>query len=581
MPPADSAPDTAPPAPVTGPPEAGRPGRARTGSRWRFAGRWLVTLVAVLVPAVSWGVATATAEASLGPHVARSEVTLDDAVTVDLGPLGTVVIDSPLPLTLGARVVVREIPREVTAVGQASTLSAIGADVEGYVQFFSGPQSTLDVVREQLLHDAARRTVGAVVVIGVLIWLVRTGLGDRRRAELVARARPHRALTTGGVVIALVVALGVTGSERGERERAEVGQVTTVFDGTPLEGARITGRLAGVIDTYGEVVVDVYRDNELFYDQAVIDLRAAWERRELSDAELAAARASVLPPATPASEDDPTAGEDGAENPDEDDDAAAEPDLVTVVTVTDLHCNVGMARVLRAVAELSEAEVVLNSGDSTINGTGVESYCVSAFVGAVPDGATMVVADGNHDSAETSAQERAAGAVVLDGEVVEVAGMRILGDSDPNATRIGVGTMLVGAETVADQGRRLADLACDDGAGVDLLLVHNPNVGNRALDRGCVPAQISGHLHRRVGPVAYGEGVRFVGVSTAGAALDQATVGPLNGIAELAVLRFDRTTRRFVDYRLVRVHPDGVVTVGFAVRWPGSPVQPLSGDGPR
>src|SRR5690606_26944928 len=109
--------------------------RARTvrALRWALAG------FAVLLPSIVWGVATASAEASLGPHLAHYEVTLDQQVTIDLGPLGTVVIDSPAPV-LGARVVVQEIPREVTSLGAASTLDALGQDLESYVQFFTGPQ---------------------------------------------------------------------------------------------------------------------------------------------------------------------------------------------------------------------------------------------------------------------------------------------------------------------------------------------------------------------------------------------------------------------------------------------------------
>ena len=40
------------------------------------------------------------------------QVDADAEVTVDLGPLGTLVIDSPLPAGLGVHVVVREIPRD-------------------------------------------------------------------------------------------------------------------------------------------------------------------------------------------------------------------------------------------------------------------------------------------------------------------------------------------------------------------------------------------------------------------------------------------------------------------------------------
>jgi predicted phosphodiesterase len=343
-------------------------------------------------------------------------------------------------------------------------------------------------------------------------------------------------------------------------------QASAVFDGTPLEGARITGRLAGVIDTYGGYVVDAYRDNESFYDGAVTNLETAWAERAASDAELAVLRrSSTLRSPTAPTSPSPTTGADGA-------DEGSEP--VVMLVVSDLHCNVGMARVIRSVAEHSGATIVLNAGDTTINGTAVESYCVTAFVGAVPDGAQMVVADGNHDSEQTSAQERAAGVVVLSGEVVDVAGVRILGDSDPNATRIGVGTSLVGEETVVDAGRRLAEVACADRDGVDLLLVHNPNVGNRAQDEGCAPAQVSGHVHRRIGPTAHGEGVRFVSSSTAGAVQGQATLGPLNGVAELTILRFDPDSRSFIDYRLVRVFPDAQVSVGFAVRWPDGVAEP-------
>src|SRR5665647_2026842 len=81
----------------------------------------------------------------------------------------------------------------------------------------------------------------------------------------------------------------------------------------------------------------------------------------------------------------------------------AEP--VVMLLVSDLHCNIGMAEVIGAVAELSGAQVVLNAGDTTLNGTAVESYCVTAFADALPDGATMLVVTGNHDSPETAAQE--------------------------------------------------------------------------------------------------------------------------------------------------------------------------------
>ena len=91
--------------------------------------------------------------------------------------------------------------------------------------------------------------------------------------------------------------------------------------------------------------------------------------------------------------------------------------------VSDLHCNVGMAEVIRAAIEATGATVVLNGGDTTANGSEVEAYCVTAFDRAIPDDVRVVVADGNHDSAVIAGKERDAGWTVLNGGVVDVGGV--------------------------------------------------------------------------------------------------------------------------------------------------------------
>jgi len=523
--------------------------------------RWIAVGVAVAVPSLALGVATATADANLGPHAARYDVTLDHEITVDVGPLGTLVIDSPLPLMLGARVVVQEIPSEITAVEATGTLEELGEDLDRYVQFFAAPEATITVVARALVIDALRRALFAAVLTVLVILGLRAALGPQRRGELAAGMRPHAGLLVGGGSVVVMVLATLTASVPLGADSSRERVASSVFDDTPLEGARITGRLAGIIDTYGGYAVDAYWDNQRFYDDATSAVREAWARQEALQAEIARLRSAD--PSLPATEEP----EDGATEP------------VVMLVVSDLHCNVGMVPVIREVAELAGADIVLNAGDSTVNGTSVESYCVTAFAGAVPDGAVQVVADGNHDSPETANQERSVGAHVLDGQVIEVAGVRILGDADPRATRIGTGTVQRGEESVADISRRLADVACEDPDGVDLLLVHDPLMGNASLEEGCVPAQVSGHMHRRLGPVWHGNGTRYVSSSTAGARLGQPTVGPLNGVAELTVLRFDPDSRRIVDYRLVRVHPDTDASVGAWLDWPGEPLAPTPRNG--
>ena len=508
----------------------------------RRIGRWLVVALAVLIPSAAWGVTTASTQGSLGPHTARYDVTIDGSVTVDLGPLGTVVIDSPLPLGLGARVVVQEIPAEVTAIDAATSLESLGRAAEGYVAFFNGPEATVELAIRGLVTDALQRTALAAVLLTLVLVALRAALGRERRAELAHIWRPRRTAILGATTVVVLVGATVAGSGLLSRPLGEERTASAVFDGTPLEGARITGRLAGVVDTYGGQAVDAWRDNEQFYAAADEAVRSAWRVRQEADQRLVSTRFADT--------------DDDAEQP------------VTAVVVSDLHCNIGMAEVIGTVVELSDASIVLNAGDTTVNGTAVESYCVQTFADAIPGGVTTIVANGNHDGPVTTEQELDAGWTVLAGEVVEVDGIRILGDVDPRATRIGSGTSLVGDETVAGLRSRIAETACADDDGIDLLLIHDPVIGEETLRRGCAPAQVSGHYHQRIGPVRFGEGVKYTSTSTAGARLGQPTVGPLSGVAELTVLRFDPETHRIVDYRLVRVLPDASATVTVALRWP-------------
>ncbi|MCR6690427.1 metallophosphoesterase [Cellulomonas sp.] len=540
----------------------------------RWAVRGALALVAVLFSAAV-GLVTAHTQGSFGPHLADYAVTTDGTVTVDLGPLGTLEVASPLPVGLGAHVTVQEIPSSFTEVSDASTLESLSGDLQVYVQFFSGPQATVADVTQGILLDALRRAVGVLTAIVVVSWLVRLLLGATRRAEIARALEPHRGHVAVGTVLVLVVVAASTSSAAPAAPVADTRALSHVFDGTPLEGARVTGRLGGVIDTYGAKALAAYRTNQEFYERADASLVASWDQRAALEAatvpprlEPAAPSAPATAPATapPTGPGGPPTTTSPTQNPTPTPTTAPE-DLVVALVVTDLHCNVGMARLLTSLAERADVDVVLDAGDTTMNGTAVEQYCVTTFARAVPDGVELVTSPGNHDSAQTSGEYAAAGARVLDGSVVEVDGLRILGDSDPNETRVGGGTASLG-ESLPDTATRLAETACDDEDGVDLLLVHTPEVGETTLDRGCAPAQVSGHLHRRYGPEQIGLGIRYISSSTAGATLGQPTIGPLRGDAELTLLRWDPATRLLVDYRIVTVRPDASALVGPAVPWP-------------
>ena len=570
-------------------PDTASPARSRPARPRRWLPRVLLALAAVVV-AVGFGVTTASAELSLGPHEARYDVTTDSTVTIDLGPLGTLQIDSPLPLGLGARVTVEEIPVDVDALHGIDTLQALTGDLNSYLQFFTGPQATVADAARALAVDAAWRSLAALAVL-VAVWFAgRALLGAARRAELTARLAPHtREIVAGGVVVVLVGTLVTASEEDRARERVQAQPASAVFDGTPLEGARITGRLGGIVDTYGGLVIRAYQENEDFYRQADDALVAAWDgweqRREAVQA--AAARAAAAEDGTDGA--DGTDGTDRGEPGDVDgadsaDGAAAEPgatpgptgtpgptptpdaEPITFLLISDLHCNVGMAPVVRTMTELSGASAVLDAGDTTMNGTSVEQYCVSTFARAIPDGVDLVTAPGNHDSAETTAQYARAGATVLDGGVIDLHGLRLLGDRDPKATRLIV--TQTQDESYADVGARLSEVACADDDGVDLVLFHNPRVAPALLADGCVPALLSGHMHTRTDPEQVGQGIRYISSSTAGAQENEPRIGPLKGTAEMTLLRWDPDTRRIVDWQLIEIGTDATATVHDPLPWP-------------
>lgn len=559
-----SAPDPAA-APV---PEPARPSRLR-----RWLPRALLGLAAVLV-SVGFGVTTATAELSLGPHEARYDVTTDATVTLDLGPFGTLQIDSPLPVGLGARVTVEEIPADVDALHGIDTLQALTGDLNSYLQFFTGPQATIEDAARALVADAAWRSLAALAVLVGAWFAGRALLGAARRQELTARLAPHtRQIVAGGVAVVLVGTLVTASEEDRARERVQAQPASAVFDGTPLEGARITGRLGGIVDTYGGLVIRAYQENEDFYRQADDALVAAWgdweDRRETSEpAPVAATGPTATPTPTPPDEagtadepaDEPTATDSPSPTATED----AEP--LTFLLISDLHCNVGMAPLITSMAEMSGAVAVLDAGDTTMNGTSVEQYCVSTFARAIPDGVDLITAPGNHDSAETTAQYARAGATVLDGGVIDVHGLRLLGDHDPKATRLIV--TQTQDESYADVGTRLSEVACDDGDGVDLVMFHNPRVAPTLLADGCVPALVSGHMHTRTDPEQIGQGIRYISSSTAGAQENEPRIGPLKGTAEMTLLRWDPDTRRIVDWQLVEIGTDASATVHDPEPWP-------------
>lgn len=291
---------------------------------------------------------------------------------------------------------------------------------------------------------------------------------------------------------------------------------------TPVNGLSIEGQSVPNVQVAGNLLneaVRVLEVNENFY--------------QLLQARTAEAMAEV-------------AGED------------ADRGLATFVFESDLHCNLGMTRVISEVAVQADASFVLSAGDITMSGTQLEALCTEVYLSRL-GGTPLVLVLGNHDSMQTGSGLEASGAAVLRGEPVEIAGLTLLGDSDPYRSQIGSPTTLRGEETASEFTDRTADTACDTDP--DILLIHNPAYAESAIEDECAPVVLSGHRHREQGPTLTGHTVAYSVDNSGGTGENTPSYGPLATNSAVALFYYDPDTGTVSGYRTVEFGRDGTVTV--------------------
>jgi predicted phosphodiesterase len=173
----------------------------------------------------------------------------------------------------------------------------------------------------------------------------------------------------------------------------------------------------------------------------------------------------------------------------------ANDDTVRVLHVSDLHLNPGAFDIISSVVDQFGIDVVVDTGDMTDFGSAAEARYVEQVGGL---GVPYVYVRGNHDSAATQAVIAAQpNARVLDGpDVVEVAGLRFLGQGDPRftpdkTTRDDDAPVSV----LTGVGRTLARSVGTALEPPDVVAVHDPLVAGPLLGR--TPVVLAGHAHER------------------------------------------------------------------------------------
>lgn len=509
---------------------------------------WVLALLALPL-AVAWGIGTAHTTDYLGPHRSRFATTYDGEVRVDLGPLG----DAQLPRSLGP------IGLEVH-VGGLGTEDGVGTTLNGdqvlaaYATLYADPGGTLRGVGEELAVSAGVKAVVAEVVLVAVggCWRVRGGF---LTPHALGQTSTRRGLLAYATVVVLVVGSCLAPPERGGELRYPV----TVADGTAVAGLTVNN----------PVLADVLN-------------RGISGARLLANRQLAAVDAYV---------------------------STAEANLVLqrnrwpaprtgermIFGFSDLHCSQAMTRVYTTLVRSTRPTVIFSSGDDTINGSAVERSCITREVAMsrdVPvagpgntDEAVSTIpfldSTGNHDSDVTDAQLARAGAVVLDGQVVDAAGVSFLGDDDPELQiPFSISRIQQRPETEAELGERLLAVARGRSADrrVDVLSVHQPRAAAPIVAADDPPVNLLawGHMHSEIGPQvrwhADGSWTVALQMGTAGGIAQQTLtalstpISPPRHRADSYFFYADAATGLITGVQPVRFATDGSVTIENRIR---------------
>lgn len=227
-------------------------------------------------------------------------------------------------------------------------------------------------------------------------------------------------------------------------------------------------------------------------------------------------------------------------------------DEVRVLHVADIHNNPQAFDVMEELIERFDVDLVADSGDITDWGTDAESHLLGRISRL---GVPYVWVRGNHDSGRTQVAVAAeANAVVLDGTSATIEGLTFFGFGDPRYTPDKGGGDEDG-DAVATGARRLRRALQAERSAVDVLLVHDPKLAERARD--LVPLVLGGHRHAvELDAGDEGEGVLLVQGSTGGAGL-RGLQGEEPKPLQAAVLYFDGRRDRLVAYDQITIRGIG------------------------
>lgn len=489
-------------------------------------------------------------EIQVGPHRATAQLTFDNHLTIDLGPIGYATRATHWAMGTGVRVVAKEIP---SPLDEPATETAAAVANE-YIELSANPahvnQAATDTVVTRIWHDAlAGGLIGGFIGGGLsepnrrrrqqrdkkfnddVETILESNISTDRKRSLVQSLSPDR-VPRNRKILAIGSALLLTACA-GDHPipNNDTAYVDHELDGTPAQGFAIHGELLRLgVDTVAPKVFTFIGGIRQYYSGI---------RKNLSN----------------------TFKNKFGENP-------IDSNLDYVLSLSDEHCNIGMDDVHGDVARDFKVALTVDSGDMTMSGLAAEEECIAAEADAIegPKAAVM----GNHDSPTIAQSARKHGMFVVDNnQITQVGKFKLMGSADVNESTFGTGIHLRGSETVNDEAEKLKIAAC--AKQPDIILQHEPEEAMPAIVAGCAPLAITGHVHNWHKPKVLNTttgSMLFIEGTSGGAKQNTPTVTTLGKEATDTVFGFDRKTHRAVGYYLLKFQPDGAVSISDFIATP-------------
>lgn len=480
-----------------------------------YLGAWLATAL----PAALLIFFNSTTTIAVASHDTDVSPTTDGWVTVHTGPY---LPDLRYPTDSWVGVDL--------SLGKTEAKSA-EETVQRYAFIASQPDAQVDLVREAV-RDLAWDAVLQGALLGTIPLLVWGLVGARRRRELWGETTPRR-IIVGVVAVALVGGMTMVLTTRpwrpADRLQNDAGQWEKLAQylpelDVPQSAARVEVQVSATTAESKKLLlsaVDTYDRSQRFYAAA----SSAAETVELRQPE------------------------DG--------------DTVAVI-VSDRHDNIGMDPVIRKVADRAGATAIIDAGDDTSTGEPWEAFSLDSLEREFHDFDRYAI-QGNHDHG-TFVQGylgdrgwKTAQDGIFDGP----GGMRMIARNDPRSSGLGTWRDAKG-KTTAEVDAEVAADACSAEERVNLVLVHDDDMGRSALNQGCADLVISGHVHVRIGPDrvagSNGEvGYSFISGTSGGAAYAIAVGSKLRRPAQFAFLTI--RDGRPIGIQAVTLETNGVFNV--------------------